>query len=107
MNRIMRAHSEHLQTDVSSVDTLDLARLLPRYKHSQRRMLFLEFEGSLWQRDNSRAGLLGPFSPPQDVLDLLTKLSEDSKNEVWVLSGLPVKGMMEIVAGKVPKIGIV
>jgi trehalose 6-phosphate synthase/phosphatase len=70
-------------------------------------LLLIEFEGTLWQRDISRAGLLKPFSPPQDAVDLLNKLTEDVRNEVWLLSGLPVKGMMDMVAEKVPKIGIV
>jgi trehalose 6-phosphate synthase/phosphatase len=107
LTRCIRANSEHLQTDVSAVAKLDLARLLPRYKHTQRRLLLIEFERTLWQRDNSRAGLLSPFSPQQDVIDLLNKLAQDGKNEVWLLSGLPVNCMMEVVAEKVPEIGIV
>jgi trehalose-6-phosphatase len=50
---------------------------------------------------------MSPFEPSQDVIDLLNKLAEDGKNEVWLLSGLPVSGMMDVVAEKVPKIGIV
>lgn len=107
LTRCIRANSEHLQADVSIVAKLDLARLLPRYKHSQRRLLLIEFEGTLWQRDVSRASLLSPFSPPQDAIDLLNKLAEDGRNEVWLLSGLPVNAMMEVVAEKVPGIGIV
>jgi trehalose 6-phosphate synthase/phosphatase len=107
LTRCIRANSEHLQADVSTVEQLDLDRLLPRYKHSQRRLLLIEFEGTLWQRDISRAGLLKPFAPPEDIIDLLNKLAEDVRNEVWLLSGLPVKGMMDIVSEKVPKIGIV
>jgi trehalose 6-phosphate synthase/phosphatase len=91
---------------VSAVPKLDLARLIPRYKHSQQRLLLIEFEGTLWQREISR-GLLSPFMPSQDAVDLLNKLAEDGRNEVWLLSGLPVRGMMEVVAEKVPKIGIV
>ena len=91
---------------MSAVPKLDLARLLPRYKHSQRRLILIEFERTLWQRDISR-GLMSPFEPSQDVIDLLNKLAEDGKNEVWLLSGLPVSGMMDVVAEKVPKIGIV
>lgn len=107
LTRCVRANSEHLQADVNSVATLDLGRLLPRYKHSQRRLLLIEFEGTLWQPDISREALLAPFVPSQDAMDLLKKLSEDSRNEVWLLSGLPVKGMMDKVAELIPKIGIV
>ena len=106
LTRCIRANSEHLQTDVSAVPKLDLARLLPRYKHSQQRLLLIEFERTLWQRDISR-GVLSPFVPSQDLVDLLNKLADDGKNEVWLLSGLPVSGMMDVIAKKVPKIGIV
>jgi len=107
LTRCIRANSEHLQPDLSTVAKLDLARLLPRYKHSQRRLLLIEFEGTLFRRDNSRASLLSPFVPQQEAMDLLNKLAEDGKNEVWLLSGLPVSGMMELVAEKVPEVGIV
>lgn len=107
LTRCIRANSEHLHADIDSVDTLDLGRLIPRYRHSQRRLLLIEFEGTLWQRDISREALLAPFTPEQDAVDVLKKLSEDPKNEVWLLSGLPVKDKMEKVAEQVPKIGIV
>ena len=107
LTRCIRANSEHLQPDLSAVAKLDLARLLPRYKHSQRRLLLIEFEGTLWQRNNSRASLLSPFVPEQEAIELLNKLTEDGRNEVWLLSGLPVSGVMEIVAEKAPEIGIV
>jgi trehalose 6-phosphate synthase complex regulatory subunit len=70
-------------------------------------LLLIEFEGTLWQRNHSRASLLSPFVPEQEAIELLNKLAEDGRNEVWLLSGLPVSGVMEIVAEKVPEMGIV
>lgn len=38
---------------------------------------------------------------------VLKKRSEDSRNEVRLLSGLQVKGALEVLAKEVPKVGIV
>ncbi|KAG1791951.1 glycosyltransferase family 20-domain-containing protein [Suillus variegatus] len=86
-------------------------RLTPRSsshatKHSSRRILLLDFEGTLWRPDMSRAGLLAPFVPPEGAVELLNKFSANQRNEVWLLSGLPIKSL-EQVAAKEPGVGIV
>ena len=98
-----------------TIATLDVARVLPRYRHSQRRLLLIDFEGTIWQRDirtiARNAGVLAgarrEFVPPEEAIRLLNKLAEDPRNQVWLLSGLPVKGMLDVVAEKAPGIGIV
>ena len=98
-----------------TVATLDVARILPRYRHTQKRLLLIDFEGTIWQRDITTiarntgvlAGSKREFVPPEDVIKLLNRLAEDPKNQVWLLSGLPVKGMLDVVAEKAPTIGIV
>jgi trehalose 6-phosphate synthase/phosphatase len=87
---------------------LDTHCVLSRYKHSQKRLILVDFEGTLWQRDISRTGLMSnAFAPPTTSLDVLKRLADDRRNDVWLLSGLPVGGMMDMVATLVPKIGIV
>lgn len=96
---------EHQQGD-ELVASLDLALLLPRYRHSQRRLLLIDFEDTLWQR-NPRLEHEGQAqSVPQEAIEVVKRLSEESKNEVWLLSGLPVKALDE-VAKEVPRIGFV
>ena len=113
--RCLRSNIEHTQNaETMSIATLDVARILPRYRHSQKRLLLLDFEGTIWQRDirtiARNAGMLPgekrEFSPPEDALRLLNKLAEDPRNQVWLLSGLPVKGMLDVIAEKSPAIGI-
>jgi hypothetical protein len=108
LTRCLRAHTEHIQGDQTDVPLLDISRVLPRYKRSQRRLILVDFEATLWRRDISRAGLLcNAFAPPKESLEVLTKLADDRRNDVWLLSGLPVKEMMDKVAALVPQIGIV
>jgi Trehalose-6-phosphatase len=108
LTRCVRSHSEHSQGDQTDVPPLEVSRILPRYKLSQRRLILVDFESTLWQRDISRAGLLhNSFNPPKESLEVLTKLADDRRNAVWLLSGLPVKHMLDKVAALVPHIGIV
>ena len=108
LTRCLRANTEHTaQTDLSMVPVVDMGRLLPRYKHSSKRLLLLDFEGAIWIRDMSRTGLLAPFEPQQQILALLKRFAGDPRNEVWLLSGLPVKGVLDKIAAAVPGVGIV
>lgn len=103
LTRCLRTNIEHLQGDAESVTHLDLSRVLPRYKHSHRRLLLIDFEGTLWRRDPRERA----FKPPAEALAVMGKLADDPRNEVWLLSGLPVKGALDEVAKTIPKVGLV
>lgn len=100
-----------MQDDSTSVSPLEISRVSPRYKHSRKRLILVDFEGTLWSRDLSRAGLVGmaqgEYVFPEEAVNVLGKLAEDPKNEVWLLSGLRIDGVLEKVREKVPKVGIV
>lgn len=111
--RCLRANIEHMQSvDSADIATLDVGRVLPRYRHSQKRLLLVDFEGTIWTRDMGtiarNAGATGTpeFEPPEEAIRLLNRLAEDPKNQVWLLSGL-TKGMLDVVSEKAPKLGIV
>ncbi|KAF9522515.1 alpha,alpha-trehalose-phosphate synthase [Crepidotus variabilis] len=137
LNRCVRANTEHtssledpsstLSSAGTAVPLLKPSLLLPRYKHSTKRLILIDFEGTLWKRDLTRKGLLDlqkntdlelrkkeGLSPEvalpkevEDLIDVLRRLSDDRKNEVWLMSGLRVKGVLEAVADRVAKVGIV
>ncbi|TFK65857.1 alpha,alpha-trehalose-phosphate synthase [Pluteus cervinus] len=107
LSRTLRANVEHIQGDLADVPVLDTARIVPRYKHSQKRLILVDFEGTIWKRDLSKPLQQDATSLPTETLDTLKKLSEDKKNELWLLSGLPIKGVLEKIAEYVPKMGIV
>jgi trehalose-6-phosphatase len=82
--------------------------VLPEYKYSSKRLLLIDLEDTLWTR-KTEGGIIKqgtPFDVPQNVLDLLNRLAEDVKNEVWVLSGLPIASGMDRIAKQVPGIGL-
>ena len=92
----------------ANVLPLDLGRVIPRYKHSQRRLILIDFEDTLWERDplvERQREKEGRFEPPVGTVDAVEKLSLNPKNEVWLLSGLSKKALDE-VNKLIPKVGL-
>ena len=59
-------------------------------------------------RANMEGGTINSkIGPSEDVLNVLERLVEDPRNEVWLLSGLRVKGVLGRVAERLPGMGIV
>ncbi|KAF8718268.1 hypothetical protein AX14_011953 [Amanita brunnescens Koide BX004] len=111
LTRCIRAHTEHMLHDLSEVPKFDTSLVIPRWKHSSRRLLLVDFEGTLWKRDLTKEGLAkvmrGEAEIPEDALNLLKALTEIKNNEVWLLSGLQIKDVLDRVAERIPKLGIV
>jgi len=125
LNRTLRAHTAHLASltqsasDPESVPVFNLPRLLPRYKHSTKRLLLFDFEGTLWRRDLTKDGMQRRMlrseaewseddeAWPKETIDLLKTLADDKRNEVWVLSGLARTGILGKLAKVAPKVGII
>lgn len=47
------------------------------------------------------------IGPSEEALNVLERLVADRKNEVWLLSGLRVRGVLERIAERLPGLGIV
>ena len=105
LTRCLRMNIEHRQGD-ALVASLDLTPLLYRYGHSQRRHVFIDFEDTLWKRNPRRRHEGQGEGIPPEAIEVVKLLSEDSRNEVWLLSGLPVK-TLDAVALQLPKVGFV
>ncbi|KAJ7784837.1 glycosyltransferase family 20-domain-containing protein [Mycena maculata] len=107
LSRCLRSRSEqHLQSH-EAAPTLDMRRVLPRYKHSSKRLVLLDFEGTLWKRPKSGAPADNEDAGLERALELLRRFAADSRNDVWLLSGLPVAGVLSRIVEEVPYIGIV
>ncbi|KAA1466828.1 alpha-trehalose-phosphate synthase [Dentipellis sp. KUC8613] len=102
---IEHQHAQQGEAGADEVPLLDVARVLPRYRHSRRRLLLVDLEGTLWSREPRKG--VEEEKVPEEALEVLGRLAEDKRNEVWLLSGLPVKGALEEVARRVPKVGLV
>ncbi|KAJ7857921.1 hypothetical protein B0H14DRAFT_3447614 [Mycena olivaceomarginata] len=84
---------------------LDMHRVLPTYKHSSKRLLLMDLEGTLSARLRARPGG-APADTDGDaglerVLEVLRCFVADGRNDVWLLSGLPIAGVLSRIAKEV------
>jgi trehalose 6-phosphate synthase/phosphatase len=113
LTRCIRVHAEHIRRNPLSIPVLPAGAIIPKYaaayqsRSSQQKVLFLiDFESTLWTED-PRVTREHGFVPPQRVVDMLDRLVKGPKNEVWILSGLPVKSYLEKIVEAVPGLGVV
>ena len=83
----------------SSFKQLNLVTLVNVYKRSNRRMFFLDYDGTLIPTSK-----INP-TPPERVLSVLRKLCEDPDNHVYIISGRSRKDLEEWF-GKIKRLGL-
>lgn len=96
----------------------NLGIIMGRWRHSQRRLIIVDWEGTLIGNDQDAPSVafanFSTHSSSNTISDatfdaaigILQKLSDNKRNEVWLLSGLSINGLRRI-AEAVPKVGIV
>lgn len=78
-----QAYEEHRNHDQTSVPRLDLRKLEGQYVKSQRRLFFLDLEGTIIPHNPMSS--TAPMNP-QRTLGVLNDLLEDGRNTVYVMS---------------------
>lgn len=73
------------------LDSKDRENLIKDYKRSKRRLILLDYDGTLV----SFVGTPGEAKPDEDLLNILRKLSKNPKNEVLLISGRDRKNLKE------------
>ena len=108
LNRTVRVHYKHHIKDSLVIKPLDTAAIRSRYRQvaqgQGKRLILLDLERTLWPHDTSPPPQSSEV--PEETMKLLERLVADDMNEVWGLSGLPVKGKLENIARKLPNLGI-
>lgn len=108
LNRSIRVNYKHHIKDSLQIASLDISAIKSRYYSlsgpEARRLILIDLERTLWPFDASPP----PQSDtvPEEAIEVLEKLVADERNEVWGLSGLPVKGRLEMIAEKLPLLGL-
>jgi trehalose 6-phosphate synthase/phosphatase len=70
-------------TNRKLTSSLNRPLLLDHYKHAQRRLFLFDYDGTLTPIVNDPAAAI----PSARLTDILKKLSEDPRNQIWIISG--------------------
>ncbi|CAE6425285.1 unnamed protein product [Rhizoctonia solani] len=106
VTRCIRTHMEYQRRALSEVPLLDPSKLFANATSGDKRLIFLDWEGTLWNED-PRITWHSGFNPPTAKLDTVKKLLANEQNEVWILSGMGVQGGLEKIATELPGVGLV
>jgi trehalose 6-phosphate synthase/phosphatase len=89
------------RVDNDPVPLLDLSAVTSAYSKANKRLFFLDYDGTLAPivRDPAAA------APSKQVITVLTKLASDPKNNVYVVSGRD-KSVLESWLGNLPHVGL-
>ncbi|KPI45993.1 uncharacterized protein AB675_375 [Cyphellophora attinorum] len=102
MQQLDHAWTHHSDRDVAKVPRLSVPDLVLRYGNSKRRLIILDYEGTLVSSTTQKI----MFPPPKRLTDILDDLMEDPKNTVYVMSSrMPEE--LEQLFKLVPGIGLI
>lgn len=104
LTRTQRAHAERKQRSAKDIPAFSSSEIPQLYRASKRRLILLAIENTLVVQDPKVMRDKG-YEIPGDVAKLLTALTADERNVVYLLSGLPVDGALEKIAELFPKAG--
>ncbi|KMQ47623.1 hypothetical protein HL42_1751 [Trichophyton rubrum] len=98
-----RAYRQHSTRETVAVPRLSIPNLCNAYRTSSRRLLILDYEGTLvsWGQPTSTV-----LTTPQRAIDTLTDLLEDPLNTVYVMSSRMPEDM-ERLFSRVPGLGLI
>jgi trehalose 6-phosphate synthase/phosphatase len=111
LNRTIRVNYKHHIKDSLSIPPIDALALRERYhglvRPGSKRLVLIDLEATLWPLDTqAHADVEVRSEVPTEAMQLLERLVADERNEVWGLSGLAIKGRLEHIARKLPKLNL-
>ena len=83
----------------SDFKKLNLKQILQDYEKSNKRLLFLDFEGTLPVAYQNSAFLSKDSPPSAEIINLLKGLTSDKRNKVFIVAGKGPKKLIEWFGG--------
>lgn len=102
-DELAKVHEEHFRRDTMSIPRLNANKLVQCYKNSKKRLIILDYEGTLAPFGNVSKTVLANMDR---VCEALNELIQDDNNEIYVMSGRMIEEL-EVVFGRVPGIGLI
>ena len=103
--RLRRAWTEHSQRDTVSIPRLSVGELCEKYRAANRRLFFLDYEGTLAAHETPNQGNMA-FNNHQRTLDTLYDLVFDNRNIVYVMSAKTPEDLAHLFV-RIPGLGLV
>ncbi|SNX82048.1 related to alpha,alpha-trehalose-phosphate synthase, 115 KD subunit [Melanopsichium pennsylvanicum] len=106
LGHLERAHLEQERLENMFVPRLEVAQLVSEWRAAHSRLLLIDLEETLVTYRPVLAHDEGGFRPPEWLFKLLNDLAADSKNVVYILSGMGTDDL-DRIASRIDSVGFV
>ncbi|KAG0010624.1 hypothetical protein BGZ80_001307 [Entomortierella chlamydospora] len=106
VSELIKVHSDVEQRYSIHIPLLDMATVLPQYRSAKRRLLLLDYDGTLLPYERTTAVRnKGKASSNEDMIRIVSELAQDPKNTVYIMSGR-TRCSLEDTFGSIPNLGL-
>ncbi|KAF9356901.1 hypothetical protein BGX26_004576 [Mortierella sp. AD094] len=106
VSELVKVHSDVQRRYSIHIPLLDMAAVLPQYREAKRRLLLLDYDGTLLPYERTTAvRSKGKTSSNEDMVRIVTELAQDPKNTVYIMSGR-TRCSLEDTFGSIPNLGL-
>ncbi|KAF9112767.1 hypothetical protein BGX27_002853 [Mortierella sp. AM989] len=106
VSELIKVHSDVQQRYSIHIPLLDMAAVLPQYRAAKRRLLLLDYDGTLLPYERTTTvRTKSKTSSNEDMIRIVTELAQDPKNTVYIMSGR-TKISLEDTFGSIPNLGL-
>jgi len=102
-NHLDKVFDEQFNRDTMSIPRLSTQNLVKEYESSSKRLFFLDYEGTLATYGSVKNTVITNIDK---VIDVLSDLLADPRNDVYVMSGRMVEEL-EVLFNRLPTLGLI
>ncbi|KAG0214515.1 hypothetical protein BGX28_001969, partial [Mortierella sp. GBA30] len=105
VSELVKVHGDVQRRYSIHIPLLDMAVVLPQYQAAKRRLLLLDYDGTLLPYERSSGVRTKGKTSNEEMVKVVTDLALDPKNIVYIMSGR-TRGSLESAFGSIPNIGL-
>ena len=102
-DQLSSVFDEQFRRDTMSIPRLSASNLVKDYETTGKRLVFLDYEGTLSNYGNVNNTVVTNIDK---VIDILSDILEDKKNTVYIMSGRKVEEL-ELAFNRLPNLGLI
>ncbi|KAK3808295.1 MAG: trehalose phosphate synthase subunit [Benniella sp.] len=105
VSELVKVHGDMQRRYSIHIPLLDLDVVMPHYRTAKRRLLLLDYDGTLLPYERSLSVRSKGTTSTEEMIKVVTDLAQDPKNVVYIMSGR-TRSSLEQTFGSIPNVGL-
>ncbi|KAG0237579.1 hypothetical protein BGX31_003536 [Mortierella sp. GBA43] len=105
VSELVKVHGDMQRRYSIHIPLLNLDAVMPQYQAAKRRLLLLDYDGTLLPYERSLAARSKGQTSVEEMIKVVTDLAQDPKNTVYIMSGR-TRDSLDHTFGSIPNVGL-